>query len=250
MDLHRACSLAILGLLAVLLPARGQAPAFLVRDINPDTPAPRVEETAAESEGVGSLFYYAASDGTHGTEIWRTDGTPAGTFLLKDICPGACSPVPSLLTSSNGLLFFVAFDPQGGLGLWRSDGTPEGTTLLKGDLNGPPGFREIVTPSLADAGGKLLFTVLNASRADLWVTDGTPGGTHAVGSSAAGFAPFPPLQFLAVDHGQVLFAAQDSFTSWEPWVTDGTNAGTHRLSDVNPGAGNPIRFYNTGPGAQ
>src|SRR5262249_31713760 len=119
----------ILSLLAGL-PARGQAPAYLVKDINPDTPLPRVEETWAESEGVGSLFYYAASDGTHGTEVWRTDGTPAGTFMLKDICPGACSSRPRTLTSSNGLLFFVAQGPQGP-GLWKSDGTPGGTSLVK-----------------------------------------------------------------------------------------------------------------------
>ncbi|HYX24859.1 MAG TPA: ELWxxDGT repeat protein [Thermoanaerobaculia bacterium] len=236
-----------LGLLAAL-PARGQAPAYLVRDINPDTPAPRVEETGAESEGVGSLFYYAADDGTHGTEIWRTDGTPAGTFLLKDICPGACSPNPRTLTSSNGLLFFFADDPLSGPGLWKSDGTPGGTSLVKGDINGRQDFESFLLPTMADAGGKLLFTVLGSdSVQELWITDGTTGGTHAVGDAARGFLSYFPLQFLAVDHGQVLFAVQDSFTTWEPWVTDGTNAGTHRLSEVNPGAGNPIRFNNQGP---
>jgi ELWxxDGT repeat protein len=71
-----------------------------------------------------------------------------------------------------------------------------------------------------------------------------------VGDAARGFVPFFPPRFLAVDHGQVLFAAQDSLTTWEPWVTDGTNAGTHRLSEVNPGAGNPIRFNNLGPFGQ
>src|SRR3954447_9528325 len=243
-------SFAILGLLAVL-PVRGQAPAYLVKDINPDHPAPRIEDTVAESEGVGSLFYYAADDGTHGEEIWRTDGTPAGTFLLKDVCPGACTFLPRALTGSNGLLFFVANDPLQGLGLWQSDGTPGGTSLVKADLNGLQGFGDFVFPALADAGGKLLFTVLNASSVvELWVTDGTQGGTHAVGDAAQGFRAFPPLRFLAVDHGQVLFAAQDSLTSWEPWVTDGTNAGTHRLSEVNPGAGSPIRFNNLGPAGQ
>ncbi len=249
MDLRRVCSLAILGLLAGL-PSLGQAPAYLVKDINPDTPAPRVEETAAESEGVGSLFYYAASDGTHGTEIWRTDGTPAGTFLLKDICPGACTSLPRTLTSSNGLLFFVAQGPQGP-GLWKSDGTPGGTSLVKGDLSGVQSFADFLSPTMVDAGGKLLFTVLAADDVlELWVTDGTPGGTHAVGNAARGFIPFFPPRFLAVDHGQVLFAAQDSLTTWEPWVTDGTNAGTHRLSEVNPGAGSPIRFNNVGPTGQ
>ncbi|MFL6258151.1 MAG: ELWxxDGT repeat protein [Thermoanaerobaculia bacterium] len=242
-------SFAIIGLLAVL-PARGQAPAFLVRDINPDTPSPRVEETAAESEGVGSLFYFVANDGTHGTEIWRTDGTPAGTFLLKDICSGACTSGPRALTSSNGLLFFFAYGPQG-LGLWKSDGTPAGTSPVKGDLNQLQGIEDFLTPSMADAGGKLLFTVLASDDVlELWVTDGTAGGTHAVGGAARGFTPFFPPRFLAVDHGQVLFAAQDSLTTWEPWVTDGTNAGTHRLSEVNPGAGSPIRFNNLGPAGQ
>jgi ELWxxDGT repeat protein len=241
---------AILGLLAVL-PARGQAPAYLVKDINPDTPAPRVEETGAESEGVGSLFYFVADDGTHGTEIWRTDGTPAGTFLLKDVCPGACSSFPHALTSSNGLLFFFADDPLQGPGLWKSDGTPGGTSLVKGDINGLQSFEDFLLPAMRDAGGKLLFTVLAADNVlELWVTDGTPGGTHAVGDAARGFLPFFPLRFLALDHGQVLFAAQDSFTTWEPWVTDGTNAGTQRLSEVNPGAGNPIRFNNLGLAGQ
>ncbi len=70
-----------------------------------------------------------------------------------------------------------------------------------------------------------------------------------MGAAARGFIPFVPPRFLAADHGQVLFAAQDSLATWEPWVTDGTNAGTHRLSEVNPGAGSPIRF-NVGPGGQ
>ncbi|HET9211006.1 MAG TPA: ELWxxDGT repeat protein [Thermoanaerobaculia bacterium] len=249
MALRRVLSLAIPGLLAGL-PMLGQAPAYLVKDINPDTPLPRVEETAAESEGVGSLFYYAANDGTHGTEVWRTDGTAAGTFMLKDICPGACSSRPRTLTSSNGLLFFVAQGPQGP-GLWKSDGTPGGTSLVKGDLSGVQSFADFLAPTMVDAGGKLLFTVLAADDVlELWITDGTPGGTHAVGDAARGFIPFFPPRFLAVDHGQVLFAAQDSLTTWEPWVTDGTNAGTHRLSEVNPGAGSPIRFNNLGPAGQ
>src|SRR5205823_12250413 len=130
-------------------------------------------------------------------------------------------------------------------------GTPGGTSLLKGDLNGRQDFGDFLSPTMADAGGELLFTVLSSDGVlELWVTDGTQGGTHAVGDAARGFLSFVPPRFLAVDHGQVLFAAQDSLTTWEPWVTDGTNAGTHRVSEVNPGAGSPIRFYNLGPAGQ
>jgi ELWxxDGT repeat protein len=36
---------------------------------------------------VGDTLYFAADDGSHGTELWRTDGTRAGTWLVKDINP-------------------------------------------------------------------------------------------------------------------------------------------------------------------
>jgi ELWxxDGT repeat protein len=245
MRISLARPFAILGLLAAL-PALGQAPAFLVRDINPAEPAPVVEETFAESEGVGPLFYFVANDGTHGDEVWRTDGTPAGTFLLKDVCPGACSFFPRALTGSNGLLFFLAADPLQGPGLWKSDGTPEGTSLVKGDLNGRQDLGEFMAPTMADAGGNLLFTVLSSDGVlELWVTDGTQAGTHAVGNAARGFSSVP--RFLAAGNGQVLFAA-DHGLALEPWVTDGTNAGTHPVADLNPGAAGSLAYFNPGTG--
>ena len=35
-----------------------------------------------ESQG---LLYFVAGDGAHGRELWRTDGTPAGTFMVADV---------------------------------------------------------------------------------------------------------------------------------------------------------------------
>jgi ELWxxDGT repeat protein len=246
MRIRPARPFAFLGLLLAALPALGQAPAFLVRDINPSHPAPIVNATGAESEGVGSFFYFVSNDGTHGSEIWRTDGTPAGTFLLKDICPGACSPFPRVLTGSNGLLFFFADDPEKGPGLWKSDGTPEGTSLVKGGLDGLQGLGGFLGPAMVDAGGKLLFTVMSSGGfVEIWVTDGTLAGTHGIGSAAQGFYSVP--RFLAAGGGRVLFAA-DQGLRLEPWVTDGTNAGTHAVADVNPGVGASLSLYDTGPG--
>jgi ELWxxDGT repeat protein len=37
---------------------------------------------------VGDTMYFPADDGRHGMELWRTDGTPDGTLLVKDIRPG------------------------------------------------------------------------------------------------------------------------------------------------------------------
>ena len=78
--------------------------------------------------------YFSAQDGTSGTELWVSDGTPNGTTLLKDINPGSSSSSnPDQFLVANGKLFFRAMDASG-YELWVSDGTPNGTTLLK-DIN-------------------------------------------------------------------------------------------------------------------
>src|SRR3712207_415264 len=99
-------------------------PATRVADLNTTTP-PRslYPPSPEESEAFGNALLFAIEDGIHGLELWRTDGTAAGTRLVKDICPGACSAGPSHLTVSNGLLFFTANDGAHGIELWRTDGT-------------------------------------------------------------------------------------------------------------------------------
>src|SRR4030095_3682712 len=51
---------------------------------------------------VNNVAYFAANDGTHGPELWRSDGTPAGTKILKDIVPGEVGSDPSQLVNVNG----------------------------------------------------------------------------------------------------------------------------------------------------
>src|SRR4030095_2586542 len=46
-------------------------------------PTPRTEFPVA-----GNIAFFSAEDGIHGIELWRTDGTTAGTYIVKDINPG------------------------------------------------------------------------------------------------------------------------------------------------------------------
>src|SRR6185369_9240828 len=99
---------------------------------------------------VNGVLYFAADDGVHGRELWKTDGTAPGTVLVKDIYPGSDSngnglwSNPSNLTSVNGNLYFVAYDGVHGTELWKSDGTPGGTTIVadlhSGNTGSPPAF--------------------------------------------------------------------------------------------------------------
>lgn len=80
---------------------------------------------------LGSHLYFAADDGVHGFELWRTDGTVAGTVLVRDIAPGPLSGNPRELVAANGRLYFTANDLFTGSELWVSDGSGPGTRLLQ-----------------------------------------------------------------------------------------------------------------------
>ena len=43
---------------------------------------------------VGGTLFFAANDGTHGVELWRSDGTAGGTQMVKDINPGSNGSYP------------------------------------------------------------------------------------------------------------------------------------------------------------
>ncbi len=79
-------------------------------------------------------LFFIANDGAHGDELWRSDGTEAGTVLVKDIYPGLGAALDYFDTSlivANDLLFFQANDLVNGQELWRSDGTEAGTEIVK-----------------------------------------------------------------------------------------------------------------------
>ena len=61
----------------------------------------------------GSNVFFATSDSAHGRELWRSDGTTAGTKLVQDILPGADSSFPSFMTATRSRLFLSAADGHG-----------------------------------------------------------------------------------------------------------------------------------------
>ncbi len=73
-------------------------------------------------------MFFSADDGVNGEEFWKSDGTAAGTVLVKNIRAGNLPSRPNRMTPVNGELFFVAND--GITGLWKSDGTAAGTVLV------------------------------------------------------------------------------------------------------------------------
>lgn len=83
----------------------------LLKDIMPgsadSSPTPLFEHTFVAFNG---LVYFAANDGVSGLELWRTDGTEAGTELAVDLIPGPEGYQIILLRASANRLYISAFD--------------------------------------------------------------------------------------------------------------------------------------------
>lgn len=92
-------------------------------------------------------------------ELWRSDGTEAGTTLVKTFqAVDGFFAAPTVLTNVNGVLFFGAGEAATGRELWRSDGTTGGT-VLAADID--PGADSSVPLKLTVVGDTLFFSAGN-----------------------------------------------------------------------------------------
>jgi ELWxxDGT repeat protein len=127
------------------------------------------------------------NDGTTGQELWSSDGTAAGTVLVKDINPGpghASDLLP--LFPVDGAVFFSADDGSTGNELWKSDGTTKGTVLIKDITPGSAGSHPW---GLANVSGTLFFTADDGTTGrELWKSDGTAAGTSRLADINPGVA--------------------------------------------------------------
>ena len=115
----------------------------------------------------------------HGRELWKSDGTEAGTVLVKDIRPDSYGSNPTYLTNVDGTLFFSARDGVHGGELWKSDGSEAGTVMVT-DVDIDTGYYS-GAQQLVAVGDTVFFSADDGVHGrELWTSDGTAGGTALV----------------------------------------------------------------------
>lgn len=189
-----------------------------------------------------TIFFTAQSEG-HGTELWKSDGTAAGTQMVRDINPGTASSLPATLTDIDGTLFFTAIDSRTGRELWKSDGTAVGTQIVK-DINSGSSNAFTVSRffSLTKIDNRIFFAATTEKEGiEAWISDGTRDGTKLLKDINGGTYDTFFYNYLDTDfakfNGNLFFAASDNMgTGTELWQTDGTADGTNLLKDIHAGS--------------
>lgn len=190
--------------------------------------------SASKLTVVGTRLYFVANDGVSGSELWKSDGTIAGTVRVKDILRGSFGSDPDGLTNVRGTLYFTARNGVNGKELWKSNGTAGGTLLVK-DIAPKTGSSH--PGSLTEVNGALYFAANDGiNGSELWRSNGTATGTFMVKDIRPGVGGHSSPGNLVNVYGTLFFTAADSRAGRELWKSDGTAAGTVRVKDILPGA--------------
>ncbi|OJV36158.1 MAG: hypothetical protein BGO29_01000 [Bacteroidales bacterium 36-12] len=212
----------------------------------------------AGSKSTGYKAYFTAQDAEHGEELWVSDGTLAGTKLVKDIFPGSTSSGVAWMQRFNEKVVFQAqSDTDTGTELWISDGTEAGTYMVKdihffGSSN-PSGFTQLNETQFIFAAQDFESETYNDKvQRWLWISDGTEDGTkllkdcevlhpgsHSASDNELHFARVARKVFFKGD-------TKDQQYGQELWVTDGTEDGTIMLKDINTNIVNELTGATAG----
>jgi ELWxxDGT repeat protein len=182
-------------------------------------------DIAAIGPVVDGVLYCTGSDPTHGTELWRSNGTTVGTYLAAELRPGNAGSDPQGLTAVGDALFFFASDADGTSRLFKYTAAAGAAVVSDKQLDWKG--------AAVNSGGKFYFAAANADsgmRSQLWVSDGTDAGTRLVDPGSV----YSPEQMIDLD-GVVVFGTTDQSDRRRLFRSDGTAAGTYPLGDLAPG---------------
>lgn len=189
-----------------------------MKDINPNINGITFYSTPVNFVEFNSQIYFRADNGVDGFEMWKSDGTNAGTIMIQNIYPTGTSVsdvhfVDAIGTIAGQYLFFTAND------------SVHGYQLYKINSMGVPSIVKDFDPSTTQGGiytygvelnGKMYFAASdNVNGEELWETDGTEVGTKMVGMMNNTGDNY--LQHLTKIGDCLYFSADDGIHGQELW---------------------------------
>lgn len=217
--------------------------AGFIKDIDPGSANGQLTTQDSQFTQLGDQVYFRADTVNHGIELWVTDGSTAGTRLVRDVEFGTSDALgigDGMLTAIDDNLLFRASTSANGSELWRSDGSSNGTQIVR-DVG--LSSSDTSPQALTHFNGKIYYLSTGISDfaiqdEGLWVSDGTFGGTQLVRDTHQFNRNTGASERMAVVNNRLIFRADGETSRQEPWVSDGTSSNTHLLKDIAPGSAN------------
>jgi ELWxxDGT repeat protein len=194
-----------------------------VKDIHPGGSSAPTDLIA-----LGDILYFVADDGVHGRELWRSDGTEAGTHIVRDIMEGAGDSSTERLTVFDGDLYFAADDGVTGNELWRVAPLPETGVVRYG------GSSRFETAAL------LSEATFEPGVSSVYVATGLDFPDALTGAVAAALADAP---VVLVTSASIPPATHDELERLDPsriWVLGGEAV-------IGPAVATALGDYTAGP---
>lgn len=213
----------------------------MVKDIYPGPSNGLDPAVRFRADTLNGNMFFVADNGVNGAELWKSDGSNAGTVMVKDNYPGPSStfgPIPGFQSSidifGNGSkIFFEGDDGTTGLELFETNGSTTGTQLSYSFVPGIDGVNEILYLNTLN-GEPVFFEVSYDSTlldpvGTLWKIK-TDGFLEKLADLGLSLTTLTGTNTIVDD--KLYFEYIRSFIFNDLWVTDGTPAGSKFVENI------------------
>lgn len=191
---------------------------------------PGISSSGIDQEVVfGNRMFFAADDSVHGSELWCSDGSSQGTFMVCDVSPGKSPSSPYKLCPVGSTLYFAANDGLHGQELWATDGTEAGTQMVA-DLT--PGIANTNLWSFAPFKNQLLFCAeVPGYGEEVFIANNRSESPRLLKDIVRGPQNSGPHNIVPVGD-YFVFTCDDGIHGEELWISDGSESGTRLATDI------------------
>ena len=226
------------GMVRAYSPGIGYEPRFVTGLTIKTLDLAKMTGTVTQDDRVNSIteqfgkVLFSATDGTNGSELWRSMGTSGSTYMVKNIRSGSLSGVSSYNMNAARLGNYVYFAANGGTWgteLWRSNGTSSGTKIFANLYSGSSSS----SPSgMTRVGTNIFFSAyLSGKGRELCVTNGSLIKIYDIYPGAGSSSP---RDFAALANGNVVFSARGT-KGYELYMYNGSTVSL--VKDIYVGTG-------------
>lgn len=169
---------------------------------------------------LGNTWYFNGMD-YRGAELWKSDGTPEGTILVKDINTGSNSSIIQQIVAVGNLVYFtVIFTGENAIKFYKSDGTEAGTVAMNVDIYAQTNY---LTPS----NNYLFFMARYFAESTPWIHNEQIVETRPI---STGYLYDRLPDFLVALQDRLTFSSYNGTLSGL-WISDGTRVNTKRVCE-------------------